>query len=120
MAAVDFLIRRDDLRSTRFESAPGVHDVELGPGQVLLAVDKFGFSANNITYAAFGETMRYWDFFPGPEGWGRLPVWGFADVVRSNVDGIQKGERIFGYLPLSTHLVIQPDSIKDAGFVDSD
>jgi Protein of unknown function (DUF2855) len=119
MSAVEFLIRRDDLRSTRFESAPGADDIELKPDQVLLAVDKFGFSANNITYAAFGDVMRYWDFFPGPEGWGRLPVWGFANVVRSNVDAIQEGERLFGYLPLSTHLVVQPDKIRDSGFVDA-
>lgn len=116
MTVTDFLIRRDDLRSTRFESGA---DIELKPGQVLLAVDKFGFSANNITYAALGEMMNYWDFFPGPEGWGRLPVWGFADVVSSNVDEIKEGERIFGYLPLSTHLVVQPDRITESGFVDA-
>ena len=118
MSAIDFLVRRDDLRSTRFEQAPEADEIDLSPGQVLLAIDKFGFSANNITYAALGEMMNYWGFFPGPEGWGKLPVWGFADVVRSNEDEIEEGERIFGYLPLATHLVVQPDRITESGFVD--
>ena len=29
--------------------------------------------------------MRYWNFFPAESGWGRVPVWGFADVARSTV-----------------------------------
>lgn len=118
MSAIDFLVRRDDLRQTRFEQAPEADEIELSPGQVLLAIDKFGFSANNITYAALGDAMHYWDFFPGPEGWGKLPVWGFADVIRSGIDEIEAGERIFGYLPLATHLVVEPNRISKSGFVD--
>lgn len=114
---MDFLVRRDDLRVTKFEPPEPGH-LDPGPGQVLLAIDEFGFSANNITYATLGEAMRYWDFFPGPPEWGRIPVWGFADVVRSEVDGINEGERVFGYLPMSTHLVVRPDRITESGFVD--
>jgi len=63
---VDFLARRDDLRRTPF--APSA--VDLAPGEVLLGVDRFGFSANNVSYAALGEAMRYWDFFRAPDGGG--------------------------------------------------
>jgi len=39
----------------------------LAPGQVRLAVEAFSLTANNITYAAFGEAMKYWQFFPAGE-----------------------------------------------------
>lgn len=46
------------------EAAP----VPLEPGQARIAVRRFALTANNITYAAFGTAMRYWDFFPGDDG----------------------------------------------------
>jgi hypothetical protein len=113
---IDFLVSRDDLRLIEVTEAPEPEPV---PGEVLLRVDKFGFSANNITYAALGEAMRYWDFFPAPSGWGRIPVWGYADVERSRHEAIQEGQRAFGYLPMSTHAVLQPDRVTEAGFVDA-
>ena len=116
--ALDFLVRRDDLRECRFAPAPSPDDVTLAPGQALLEVERFGFSANNVTYAAFGDAMRYWEFFPAPEGWGRVPVWGFARVARSAHAKLQEGERVFGYLPMSTHLVVAPDGVSAAGFAD--
>ena len=113
---MDFEVRRDDLGETRFvESEPP----ELEPGQALLAVDTFGLSTNNITYAVLGEAVRYWNFFPASEeGWGRMPVWGFADVAEGN-DGLQRGMRVFGYLPPSTHLVVAPEGLGESGFVDA-
>lgn len=119
MTAKDFLVRRSDLRESKFVPAPEAGEIELSDGQVLLRIDKFGFSANNITYAALGDAMHYWDFFPGPEGWGRVPVWGFANVVRSTIDEINEGERIFGYLPMAAHLVVEPDRVTQSGFVDA-
>jgi uncharacterized protein DUF2855 len=117
--SIDFLVRRDDLRQCEFAAAAAPDEVELESGEALLAVDKFGFTSNNITYGAFGDAMNYWAFFPAPEGWGRIPVWGFAHVVRSEHDGLTAGERVFGYLPMSTHLVVRPDQVTDAGFVDA-
>ena len=73
-------------------------------------LDAFAFTANNVTYAVFGEMMRYWDFFPAPDGWGRVPVWGFADVVRVAASPRSaEGERVYGYFPMSTHLVVPPE-----------
>lgn len=111
----DFLVKRDDLRECRIaDSAIPV----LEPGQVLLRVDTFGLTSNNITYALFGEAMSYWDFFPAEDGWGRVPMWGFAEVAQSEADGVEAGTRIFGYLPPSSHLVVAPVSVSEAGFVD--
>ena len=112
---VDFLVRRDDLHRTDVVRAPLP---ALADGQALLRVDAFAFTANNVTYAVFGEMMRYWEFFPGPDGWGRVPVWGFADVVESRHTGLAAGERFYGYYPTSTHLVVEPTNATPAGFVD--
>jgi len=111
----DFLVRRDDLHTTR------VADVvlpALGDGQVRLRLDAFGFTANNVTYAAIGEMMRYWEFFPAADGWGRVPVWGFADVAASRHPGVRVGERVYGYFPMSTHLDVLADDVREDGFTD--
>ncbi|HSJ91133.1 MAG TPA: DUF2855 family protein, partial [Ilumatobacter sp.] len=97
---------------------------ELGEGQVRLRVRSFGLTANNVTYAAAGDLLGYWTFFPAPDlgdevPWGRVPVWGFADVVESRCDGVVEGERVFGYLPMSTELVIEPARITEGSLVDS-
>jgi len=91
----------------------------LTSGDVVLKVDRFAFTANNVTYAAMGETMNYWRFFPAPEGLGIVPVWGFADVVASRCGGIEPGERFFGYYPMSTHLLVKPQHVKESGFIDA-
>ena len=115
---LDFMVRRDDLHQCKFVAASAPDAIELQPGQVLLRIDKFAFTSNNVTYAAFGDAMSYWNFFPAPEGWGRIPVWGFADVIRSQHAAIEVGERFYGYYPMSTYLVVQPERVGAAGFSD--
>jgi Protein of unknown function (DUF2855) len=112
----DFLVKRDDLRECRI--ADDGASPELAPGQALLRVHTFGLTANNVTYAVFGEAMSYWDFFPAPDGWGRVPTWGFAEVERSEADGVVPGTRLYGYLPSSSHLVVTPAAADATGFVD--
>jgi uncharacterized protein DUF2855 len=112
----DFLVKRDDLRECRIADSA---EPELDSGQALLRVDTFGLTANNVTYAVFGEAMSYWDFFPAEEGWGRVPMWGFAEVAQSEAEGVQPGTRLFGYLPPSSHLLVTPADADDAGFVDA-
>ena len=111
----DFLVKRDDLRECRVvESAAPA----LEPGQALLRVETFGLTANNITYAVFGEAMSYWDFFPAEDGWGRVPMWGFAEVEKSEAEGVEPGTRLYGYLPPSSNLVVTPVDAGEAGFAD--
>jgi Protein of unknown function (DUF2855) len=114
-AMTDFLVKRGDLRVCRTaESDPP----PLDPGRALLRVDTFGLTANNITYAVFGEMMSYWGFFPAADGWGRVPMWGFAEVERSETDGVVPGTRVYGYLPPSSHLAVTPTDVDERGFVD--
>jgi hypothetical protein len=76
-------------------------------------------TSNNITYATFGEVMSYWSFFPAEDGWGRVPVWGFAEVIESRAEQLAVGTRVYGYLPPSSELVVAPTRIDGRGFVDA-
>lgn len=101
----------------RHVSAPMVDSPELG--EVLLRVERFAFTANNVTYAMFGEAMHYWQFFPATDpAWGVIPVWGFATVAASAVEGVAVGERFYGYLPTATNVIVQPNRVSAGGFVD--
>lgn len=104
------------LNHTRISSSPLA---PLQPGEALLKIGRVAVTTNNITYAAFGDAMQYWDFFPTAEaGWGHMPVWGFADVVASDVDGVQVGERFYGYWPIASHLRMRPVRVTPRGFYD--
>jgi hypothetical protein len=105
-AGTAFLISRANLRETR--SAPD-EPPPSGEGGITLCVEKFGLTANNITYAVYGQAMHYWDFFPAPEGWGYLPVWGFGTAIDSRVAGVAPGERFYGYFPTSTYASFRVD-----------
>jgi Protein of unknown function (DUF2855) len=92
----------------------------LQPGEARLALEHFSLTANNITYAAFGELMKYWQFFPAPDAHeGCLPVWGFGTVVESQAEAVAVGRRVWGYFPAGTHLVVQPGRGRAGGFVDA-
>jgi NADPH:quinone reductase-like Zn-dependent oxidoreductase len=114
---MDFEVKRSDVHETRVvdEDQP-----EVGPGQVLLRVDAFALTANNVTYAVLGDALRYWDFFPASDRstWGRIPVWGFADVIATSLDELPEGTRVYGYLPMSTHLLVTPGRVSPRAFVD--
>src|SRR5262249_31927164 len=68
--------------------------------------------------AVMGEAMSYWDFFPAGDDWGRVPMWGFAEVEHSEAEGVETGTRLYGYLPPSSHLLVTPASVDEQGFVD--
>jgi len=94
----------------------------LGEGEVRLSVEYFAFTANNITYGAAGDRLGYWQFFPVDselgQDWGVIPVWGFADVIESNCADLPVGERVYGYFPPATSVVMQPVNVKAHSFVD--
>jgi hypothetical protein len=112
-----FTVRRDQPSQFRWSQSPLQ---PLGDSEVLLAIDLFAFTANNVTYAVFGDRMKYWDFFPTDDAeYGSIPVWGFANVVATNADGIAVGDRFYGYFPMSTHLVVKASRVTQHSFVDA-
>ncbi|HTU59665.1 MAG TPA: DUF2855 family protein [Polyangiales bacterium] len=115
----DFVVKRDQIDVTRWAPAQTRADPALASGEALLRVDRYALTSNNITYALLGELARYWDFFPTEAGWGRIPVWGLADVVASRTPELPTGERIFGYLPMSSFLKVQPARVTADTFNDA-
>lgn len=113
--AWDILVDRKDLRRAQTRQSPG--NEALAPGEVELTVERFALTANNITYGVIGDAFGYWKFFPAPDGLGRIPVWGFARVTRSEVEDAPVGLRVFGYLPMSTHVTMRLAKGRN-GFVD--
>ncbi|MBO9513812.1 MAG: DUF2855 family protein [Variovorax sp.] len=114
MSTTRFLVRKDDLASTRLHATD---DPPLANGQVRVRIDRFALTSNNITYAAFGDSMSYWQFYPTDEdGWGIIPVWGFATVVHSLHPGVAVGERLYGYFPMATGAVLTPQRLSPERF----
>ena len=99
MNTIDFLVRKHHLTTTERRETPAR---ALEEGHVRLSVDKFALTANNITYAAFGDAMNYWGFYPAEGGWGHIPVWGFGSVLESRCHGVAVGEKFYGYYPMSS------------------
>ena len=91
----------------------------LAEGAVRLAIESFSVTANNVTYAVMGDRLKYWDFFPAPEGMGIVPMWGHARVIESCHPDIAVGERVFGYLPMASHLDMRPGRVTPSRFSDT-
>ncbi len=109
-------INRGDLTQSRLVAAdlPALAD-----GLVRLAIDSFSVTANNVTYAVVGDAFGYWNFFPGDGTWGVVPMWGHAVVEESRNSDFAVGERVYGYLPMASHLDVLPDRVSASGFIDA-
>ncbi len=117
----EFQVRRDDIEDCRVvETADAGGDSPLPDGAARARIERFAFTANNVTYAVAGDRLGYWQFFPPTDGdgWGMMPVWGFAEIVESNVDEVPVGERLFGYFPPATYLDLVPTRISAMRFID--
>ena len=110
---------KTDLNQTRIVSR---NSDEINDDEILLKIERFSFTANNVTYGVAGDTIGYWQFFPAIDdpdnSWGCIPVWGFAEVVTSNNEVIEKGERVFGYFPPSNFLIVKPIKVSPQSFSD--
>lgn len=117
-----FQVRKDQIATTRTVQLP---DAPLAGGEIRVRIEHFAYTSNNITYAAFGDTMNYWQFFPvapsadDATAWGVVPVWGFGVVEQTQCADVAVGERLYGYWPMASHAVLQPARISPEGFFDS-
>ena len=121
MSAWTIDIDRDDVTKAEIVAA----DTSVGHGEILVQVDSYAMTANNVTYAVFGKPaglfgndQGYWDFFAEKNEAGRLPVWGFATVLVSDIEGVAPGDRFYGYYPMASHAVLVPGNIGPNGFTD--
>jgi hypothetical protein len=115
--ATRLLTLKTDLCATLIERSDAQSPAQ---GEVVLALDRFSLTTNNITYAAYGDAIGYWKVFPtGRDDYGLMPVWGFADVVASRAEGIEVGARVFGYFPMAETLLVQAEKVSRGGFADA-
>lgn len=91
----------------------------LANDSVRLRIQSFAVTANNVTYAVAGDSMGYWNFFPAQDGFGIVPMWGHAIVEQSNHPHLNVGERVYGYLPMGTHLDVLPAKVSTSSFFDA-
>ena len=115
-----FQVNRSNLDKHRIVELPAP---ELDDGEILTRIERFALTANNVTYGVVGERIGYWKFFPVEQkknqNWGVIPAWGFAEVVESKAGTIKKGERLYGYFPMGTHLVIKPEKVTKERLIDA-
>ncbi|MDI1263924.1 MAG: DUF2855 family protein [bacterium] len=118
MQSTDFIVARDDLQQCKVIDTERPDAAALPNEALLVEVTRFAFTANNITYAALGDQLKYWQLFPAPAGYGNIPVWGFGEVIASKHPDIAVGETLFGYFPMATHLVIEAADVSKRGLRD--
>ena len=117
--STDFIVSRDDLTRCEFIETPIPSVAELPDDALLVEIERFAFTANNITYAMLGDDLKYWQLFPEPKGFGNIPVWGIGRVIVSLHPQVSEGERLFGYFPMATHLVIEAADVSKRGLRDA-
>jgi len=115
---LDFQIDPSDLEKRRTLE---LSRKALEPGQVRFRVDRFAFTANNISYASTGSFLGYLNFFPTDieAPWRRIPVMGHGEIIESSHPDIESGGRYFGFYPMSGEHVITAErrgaNVWDAG-----
>ncbi|MBT5797367.1 MAG: DUF2855 family protein, partial [Porticoccaceae bacterium] len=119
----EFQTYKNDLTKSRLVQTDKAQALaDLKDGDILVSIERFAFTANNVTYGAAGDTIGYWKFFPATANesgeWGCLPVWGFAEITASKRDGLMVGERIYGYFPPADFLVMSPIKVSTQRFMD--
>ena len=110
---------KNDLSKTRIVQTK---NPEIEAEEISVSIESFAFTSNNVTYGVAGNTIGYWQFFKTTEDanneWGCIPVWGFAKIIKSNVDELIVGERLFGYFPPGDILNLKPIKVTNQRFAD--
>jgi len=112
----DFIVDRSNLRDAKFTDAATLTAAD---GEVIVTIERFALTANNITYGVAGDIIGYWNFFPASDRWGRIPVWGIGRVSSSAHPNVRPGDRYYGYFPMSNELLLRPERVSPRGFTDA-
>ena len=99
-------------------------EAALADGEIRLSLGPCALTANNVSYMVTGDRIGYWDYFDPAnygielEGFGRMPVWGYARVEQSSCEGIEAGQEIYGFFPITERFDMRPIKITAHGFMD--
>lgn len=108
-------VERGNLRQTRVVEKT---QDPLEDGQIRVAIDKMGLTANNVSYAISGDMIGYWKYFPAENEWGKVPGWAMVDVIESKSEAIAAGERLWGFFPMASQVVLTPRKVAEDFFID--
>ena len=101
-----------------------INEAELQDGFIRVKIGPWALTANNITYMVTGDMIGYWDFFEPKHydidmsGFGRMPVWGYAEVTQSKCADVPAGTLIYGFFPVAQTLDMKPVKLSSLGFQD--
>ena len=109
-------VNRDDYRDTKIVEA---EERTLEEGGVRVAIDKFGLTSNNVSYAVSGDMIGYWKYYPADAPWGKVPVWGMGEVVESKSASITVGERLYGFFPMASETTLTVGKAHADTFMDA-
>ena len=114
-----FQTLKSDLTQSRIID---VDSPSIDEGEIAVQIESYAFTANNVTYGVAGDTIGYWKFFPAKNNaenqWGCIPMWGFAEITHAKIEGLNVGERLFGYFPAADSLTLSPIKVSDQSFSD--
>jgi len=116
------LVNRTDFADVALVSAD---DAALADGSIRVSIGPWALTANNITYMAVGDMIGYWKFFDPKDygiqmdGFGRMPVWGYAQVTESKCTDVPIGTLIYGFFPIAQSFDMKPVKLTPLGFQDS-
>lgn len=118
--STDLCVKLNDFRQVELLPGFAIENTQLQDGEVMIAVDKVALTANSISYALAGKSglMRFLDLFPAPKGLGRIPCWGYGDVLHSKNPEVKTGQRLYGFFPLSSHIIVKPSNVTRSQFTD--
>ena len=77
----EFQVLKSDITKTRIAKVDINHS-GLEKDEILVQIENFSFTANNISYGVAGDSLGYWQFFPAKDNqngeWGCIPMWGLS------------------------------------------
>ncbi|KAG9192266.1 hypothetical protein G6011_11000 [Alternaria panax] len=86
--------------------------IPLSPSSLRLRTVILSPTTNNLSYARLGHLMGWYSTYPLPSTapapynesstYGRVAAWGYAEILESTVEGIEKEMTVYGHLPSST------------------
>ena len=117
-----FQVNKTDFRKGKLIDTPTLDQLPIEEGEIIVKIDRFAYTSNNITYAVTGDMLQYWKFFPAigdhANEEGVIPVWGFAEIVKSSIEELPEGDRLFGYFPTASFLKMKPKGITKQRILD--
>ncbi|KAM0704131.1 hypothetical protein Q7P35_008364 [Cladosporium inversicolor] len=88
------------------------HLPALAPNNIRVQTRLVSLTANNLTYARLGSLAKWWDAFPvspflpppynDTTTYGIVPVWGYAQILETQIAGLDVGMLLYGFWPSST------------------